>query len=248
MLNEESRAAINALSKENLLYEVNLGRRSRFQGEKFAYAQTRLAAISEAEQRAEREDDKQQKKYDRSFSRLTSIIAIFTSVLSLVVGGGWYQEYQKNKSAQMQANEQLVSDVLQPISSLLSENRAIYDELTTAPYVEPGWGILDSYLIKIRRDPKTGVKKNVYMKSRIDRLVKNNAEVLALLKRYLGKEKTANFRALAQAFRDHATRYESRWQSLIEIYQSDGYFPTAEPVFPTEFSQAVKNEIGERQS
>lgn len=247
MLTEESKAAINALSREDLLYEINLGRRSRFQGEKFAYVQTRLATISEAEQRVERDDDKQQKKSDRSFSRLMSIIAILTSVFSLVVGSGWYQEYQKNKSALLQANEQLVSDVLQPISGFLSENRAIYDELKTAPYVEPGWGILDSYLIKIRHDPKTGVKKNVYMKSRIDRLVKNNAEILARLQRYTGKEKTANFHALAQAFRDHATRYESRWQSLIEIYQSDGYFPTAEPIFPTDFPQAVKNEIAERQ-
>ena len=53
MLSEESKNSIDALSKEELLLEANKGRRSRFQGDSFACAQTRLQQLEDSEQTAQ---------------------------------------------------------------------------------------------------------------------------------------------------------------------------------------------------
>jgi hypothetical protein len=45
MLSEKAKKAIDALSKEELRQEIDKGRLSRFQGEKFAYCQTRFANL-----------------------------------------------------------------------------------------------------------------------------------------------------------------------------------------------------------
>jgi len=58
MISEDSKTLIDALSEEELRYEVNLGRRSRFQREKFAYVQTRLSELEATKmQRTEQDSD-----------------------------------------------------------------------------------------------------------------------------------------------------------------------------------------------
>ena len=47
MLSEDSKKTIDALTKEDLLYEVNRGGRSRFQRENFDYVKTRLALLEQ---------------------------------------------------------------------------------------------------------------------------------------------------------------------------------------------------------
>ena len=48
-ISDKSKAAIDALTKDEIRYEINLGPNSRFQNEKFAYLKSRLAAIEDAE-------------------------------------------------------------------------------------------------------------------------------------------------------------------------------------------------------
>jgi anti-sigma-K factor RskA len=50
MISEEAKTAIDALSKDELRLEVNKANRSRFQGDKFAYVQSRLQRLEEAAQ------------------------------------------------------------------------------------------------------------------------------------------------------------------------------------------------------
>lgn len=50
MLSEKAKAAIDRLSVDELRYEAELGRASRFQREKFAYVKARLAELEEARQ------------------------------------------------------------------------------------------------------------------------------------------------------------------------------------------------------
>jgi hypothetical protein len=45
------------------------------------------------------------------------------------------------------------------------------------------------------------------------------------------------------AFQEHANRYISRWNSLIDAFSSNGFFPTGEPIFPIDFPKAVQREI-----
>ena len=94
-LNNNTRAAIDALSKDELRCEVNLGQASRFQHESFAYVQTRLKQLEEQEvaerhQQALEYQDKQvelaQEANDisRSANR-RSVIAILISIASLLL-------------------------------------------------------------------------------------------------------------------------------------------------------------------
>jgi len=50
MISDEAKAAIDVLPKDELRVEVNRGNRSRFQGDKFAYAQSRLQQLDSTEQ------------------------------------------------------------------------------------------------------------------------------------------------------------------------------------------------------
>jgi len=244
VLSAEVKANIDALSPEEITYELNLGAKSRFQGEKFAYLQTRSAHLAEQKTDNEKAADNAQRLREYRLTSISTIVAIICSVTSLVLGGGWYQEHEKSRRAEIEANQRLVADYLQPIATLLSDNKVIFEELRSPPYVEPGWGILESYLIKIRRD---GVAVHALMKKRIDTLVSNNEAIITLLSKYAAYAKTRDFQAEATKYRDHAIRYNDRWKSLLEIYAADGDFPTAALVFPDGFPAAVQAEIDVRQ-
>lgn len=243
MVSDETKAAIDALSKDELRHEINLKNRSRFQRDNYAYLQTRLAALEEQERSKERAEEKVLKGKELFLTTVSTWVAIAASVLSLLIGGGWYQEYHKNQRTQAEANERLIIEYLQPIATLLTDNESIFRELRSEPYSEPGWGILESFLIKIQRD---GVPKHALMKKRIDTLVQNNETMITLLTKYAAHVKTEAFRVQSERFRDHAIRYRDRWQSLLEVFASKGEFPTAAPVFPTEFPKAVQGEIAAR--
>lgn len=245
MISDDSKAVIDTLSKEELRNEINRENRSRFQGDKYSYLQTRLAALEEQEKSAERREDNVLKRKELFLRKVSTWVAIATSVFSLVVGGGWYQEYQKNQNAQVEANVRLIVEYLQPIATLLTVNESIFRELRSEPYSEPGWGILESYLIKIQRD---GVAKHALMKKRIDTLVQNNEAIITLLTKYIPYIKTEPFRIQSEKFLDHAIRYRDRWQALLEVFASNGDFPTVAPVFPGDLPKALQSEIAKRKA
>ena len=242
-MSSDTKAAIDSLSADELQYEVNLGARSRFQGEKFAYLKARKELLNGLKADIERVAEQAQKRREFRLTSISTWIAIVCSVLSLVVGGGWYQEREKNARAEHEANERLIAEYLQPIATMLADNDVIFQELRAPPYVEPGWGILESYLMKIRRD---GVPKHAVMKQRIETLVANNQTVITLLGKYAAYAKTPQFQSEAAKFRDHALRYNDRWKSLLEVYAAEGEFPTAAPVFPNRFPATVQAELAVR--
>ncbi|MBI4489834.1 MAG: hypothetical protein HY694_12165 [Deltaproteobacteria bacterium] len=98
MLTDDTRRAIDALSKDELLQEINKGTRSRFQGDKFAYLHTRLEAIKEEEQRGIRQEDLAHKTQELDLAREAnqlsykanklSKIAIVVSVVSVIIALG----------------------------------------------------------------------------------------------------------------------------------------------------------------
>jgi hypothetical protein len=79
----------------------------------------------------------------------------------------------------------------------LIENQGIIKELYAEPFTEKGFGILESYLVKIRRD---GVAKNAPMKQRLDALAENNTAIVSLIKAYAPQTKTPAFTAEAASF------------------------------------------------
>jgi hypothetical protein len=243
MLSRKERAEIDALSPEELEYELNLGDRSRYQREKIAYLKTRKTILSEKKAENEKASESTLQQHQFRLNSISTLVGIFLSIVGLVFGSGWYQEHQKNLRAEIEANERLIVEYLKPIATLLEDNEGLFRELRASPYSERGWGILESFLIKIRRD---GVSTHALMRERIQRLVSNNDTIITLLNRYGAYTKTPQFQMEAAKFRDHAIRYSDRWKSLLEIYASNGVFPTAAPVFPDQFPAAVHAEIAAR--
>jgi hypothetical protein len=169
-----------------------------------------------------------------------SIAIPFTLVLvvALAATGGWYHSHQ----ALQESRAQFVASTLEPMAALLNENRGIITELQTEPFVEKDNGILESYLVKIRRD---GVAKTAPMKQRLDTLAENNTTLVALITAYLPDAKTPAFTSEANRFRNYAAAWRDRWNSVMELFMAGGNYPAAGPAFPKEFAAAVQTEIAE---
>jgi hypothetical protein len=138
------------------------------------------------------------------------------------------------------ARAHIVRGELQPIATLLAENQAITHELQSAPYTEVEAGILEAYLIKTRRD---GVPKHADMKQRLDQLAENDAAIVTLLKAYAPHARTQAFAAVADKYRNYASAWRDRWNSVMELFMSGGNYAVASVPAPEDFAAAVDAEI-----
>lgn len=164
------------------------------------------------------------------------ILIAGVSVAALLAAGAWFQ----NRSALSDLRAQMLARELQPIATLLQEDQAILKELQTEPFTEPNSGILESYLAKIRRD---GVPKHVDMKQKLDQLAENDSAVATLLKAYASHAKTSAFVSEGDKFRNYASAWRDRWNSVMEIFMAGGNYAVAGVPFPSRFPAAVQAEI-----
>jgi hypothetical protein len=98
MLSDEAKREIEALSQEELRQEINKKNKSRFQGEKYAYAQTWLEILEQKKQEKQRSQDVSLKQDELSLAqeanRLSrkannlSKIAIFVAVIAALIALG----------------------------------------------------------------------------------------------------------------------------------------------------------------
>ena len=162
---------------------------------------------------------------------------------------GWLYEHvsqlekQREERATTAAkeNDRLIKDYLAKIQLALSKTKVISDELNSE-YLEPGWGILESYVIKASRD---GHDKHALMYQRISRLIQQNGEILTLLDGYEPYALTDDYKKQAAEFRDHAQRYIDRWEVIPKVIVTKQQLPVAK-VFPNRFPPAVQGEIEAR--
>ncbi len=133
-----------------------------------------------------------------------------------------------------------MGSTLSPVSVLLKENQAITNELQAEPYAEKDTGILGSYLLKIRRD---GVAKHADMKQRLDQLAENNVAIVTLIKAYSSYAKTPGFTIEADKFRNYASAWRDRWNSVMELFMAGGNYAASEVPFPKGFLDTVQAEI-----
>ncbi len=159
------------------------------------------------------------------------------SVAALLAAGAWFQ----TRSALSDARAQVLAGELQPIATLLHEDQAILNELQAEPFAEPNSGILESYLAKIRRD---GVPKHVDMKQKLDQLAENNTAIVTLIKAYALHVKTSGFTSEADRFRNYASVWRDRWNSVMELFMAGGNYAISGVPFPAGFPAAVDAEIG----
>ncbi len=169
-------------------------------------------------------------------TRLSVGLLTLVSIAALAAMGGWYHAHQSLQASR----SQFAANALQHMAVALKGNQAIIAELQTDPSVENDKGILESYLVKIRRD---GVAKNAEMKQRLDTLAENNTTIVALIKAYSPQAKTAAFTTEADDFRNYASAWRDRWNSVMELFMAGGNYPAAGPAFPKDFAAAVQTEI-----
>jgi hypothetical protein len=164
------------------------------------------------------------------------ILLALLSVAVLVTTGAWYYAHQSLHESRVK----LVASTLESVATLLKENQAIIKELQAEPFVEKDNGILESYLIKIRRD---GVAKNAQSKQRLDTLAENNTTLVTLIAVYLPQAKTPAFTVEANKFRNYTVAWRDRWNSVIELFMAGGNYPASGVPFPKDLPEAVQAEI-----
>jgi hypothetical protein len=169
-------------------------------------------------------------------NRTLAILLAVASAAALSAIAVWYQA----TVAVRVSRAQFVAGSLQPIATLLQEDQALLKELQAEPFTEKDSGILESYLAKIRRD---GVRKNVEMKQRLDQLAENNTAIVTLIKAYAPHAKTVAFTTEGDKFRNYASAWRDRWNSVMELFMAGGNYAAAGVVFPNGFPPAVDAEI-----
>jgi hypothetical protein len=161
------------------------------------------------------------------------VAALFAA---LATAGLRYHEYESLALTRTA----LVTEGLQPIASYVKENQAIIQELQSDPFTEKDSGILESYLTKIRRD---GVAKHADMKQRLDQIAENNTAIVTLIKAYAPHAKTPAFTTEADKFRNYASAWRDRYNSVMELFMAGGNYAASEVPFPKGFPDAVQTEI-----
>jgi len=161
-------------------------------------------------------------------------------VAAVIAAGGWYHAH----TALAESGSQLIAGELQPIAAMLKENQALIKELQSDPFTEKDSGILESYLTKIRRD---GVAKHADMKQRLDALAENNTAIVTLIKAHALHARTPAFTAEADKFRNYASAWRDRWNSVMELFMAGGNYAASSVPFPSGFAEAVQAEMSASQ-
>jgi hypothetical protein len=165
---------------------------------------------------------------------LIGLVAALIAAMAAL--GAWHHTH----AALEEARSHLTSNELQPIAGMLRENQALIRELQAEPFTEQDSGILESYLAKIRRD---GVAKHADMKQRLDTLAESNTAIITLVKAYAPRAKTAAFGTEADKFRDYASAWRDRWNSVMEQFMAGGNYASSGEPFPKDFPATVDAEI-----
>jgi hypothetical protein len=169
-------------------------------------------------------------------SKTLTITLVVASVVALAAVAAWYNA----RSALKDVRTQIVTGTLEPMAVLLKENEALVRELQAEPFTQKGQAILESYLDKIRRD---GVAKHADMKQRLDQLAENNTAIVTLIKVYSTHARAAAFTTEADKFRNYASAWRDRWNSVMELFMAGGSYPASEIPFPKGFPDVVQAEI-----
>jgi len=165
-------------------------------------------------------------------------IMVVTFAIASALLGAFFYHHEKHALGELRAK--FAAGELQPMETLLQDDQKILSELRAEPFLEPNSGILESYLAKIRRD---GVAKNAPMKQRLDALAENNTAIVALIKAYAPHAKTPAFTAEGDKFRNYASAWRDRWNSVMELFMAGGNYAVSGVPFPAGFPEAVRTEI-----
>ena len=81
------------------------------------------------------------------------------------------------------------------------------------------------------------------MKQRLDQLAENNTAIVTLIKVYAPHAKTTAFTTEADKFRNYASAWHDRWNSVMELFMAGGNYAASGVPYPAGFPAAVDAEI-----
>jgi len=145
--------------------------------------------------------------------------------------------YSVSHLPQEKANTEL--RLVQEILVTLDEHERLLNDLQADKFVEKNKGILESYLIKIRRD---GVPAHSDMKRKVDALDHNLTALSTLLELYEPNARTPAFKSEAKNFRSYALAWSDRWGAMFDYFMGGGEYSTSQFSFPSKLIAAVKAE------
>jgi len=149
---------------------------------------------------------------------------------------------EKQQKAQSE-NQRLINEYLSKMQLKLEETKSLSDQLNH-DYLVPGWGILESYVLKARKD---GHDKHALMFRLISNVAQRDAELVSLLEGYEPYTLTDEFKIQAAEFREHARTYVIRFEAIPKTVENGQQLPVWK-VFPNGFPVALKKEIDTRKA
>jgi len=81
------------------------------------------------------------------------------------------------------------------------------------------------------------------MKQRLDTLAENNIAMITLIKANAPHAKSLTFAAERDKFRNYASAWRDRWNSVMELFTAGGNYAAPETPFPKGSPDAVQSEI-----
>jgi hypothetical protein len=168
--------------------------------------------------------------------KTVGIVLVAVLVAALATAGFCYHEYE----SLVATRSQFMLGELSPMVTFLKEDQALIQELQSDRFAEKDSGILESYLAKTRRD---GVAKHADMKQRLDTLAENNTAIVTLIKAYSPRAKTPAFISEGDKFRNYASAWRDRWNSVMELFMAGGNYAASGVPFPAGFPAAVDAEL-----
>jgi len=133
----------------------------------------------------------------------------------------------------------VASRLVRALADDTAEHQRLIAELSAPAFAESGRGILESYLVKIRKD---GVPAHSDMRIKLDMLAQNMQGLLKLIDLYEPVARNAPFKVEADKFRKYAVVWLDRWNSMTEYLMAGGNYPVGQVAFPPGFTDAVKAE------
>jgi hypothetical protein len=79
--------------------------------------------------------------------------------------------------------------------------------------------------------------------SGLDQLAENNTAIVTLIKAYSPHAKTAAFTTEGDKFRNYASAWRDRWNSVMELFMAGGNYASSEFPFPKGFPGAVQGQV-----
>jgi hypothetical protein len=77
----------------------------------------------------------------------------------------------------------------------------------------------------------------------LDTLAENNTAIVTLIKAYSPHAKTPAFTVEGDKFRNYASAWRDRWNSVMELFMAGGNYAASGIPFPKDFAATVDAEI-----